>query len=218
MRKPNASIHATEITPFYRAFISFLSKKDLVKEIERRKRLQDNQQIFDPKSAWSSALRKACFVVCIYNILTVPFRIAFLLPAHPAWYAIDTLCDIPPLLRIFSCFMSPYEEEGRRDIIRSRISIVEKYLKGDFGLDFLSQLPLCYILDDVWLRLFRLLQWKRLEYLQKDWETSSNINPMTYRMGKVVCIVLIPIVHIVACFWYVSFWKKNSQTKQKKGT
>ena len=194
----------TEITPFYRAFISFLSKKDLVKEIERRKRLQDTQQMFDPKSTFSQIVRKLCFVACCYNLLTVPFRCAFLLPNHPAWYVCDALTDIPPLLRIISCFMSPYEEEGRRDIVRNRVSIVKKYFTGQFLLDFISQLPVDYVLGNVWWRMNRLLQWKRLEYLQKDWETTTGLNPMTYRMGKVVCIVLIPIIHIVACFWYGS--------------
>eukprot|EP01059_Diplonema_ambulator_P001728 TRINITY_DN11454_c0_g1_i1.p1 TRINITY_DN11454_c0_g1~~TRINITY_DN11454_c0_g1_i1.p1 ORF type:complete len:586 (+),score=205.68 TRINITY_DN11454_c0_g1_i1:114-1871(+) len=202
----------TEITPFYRAFISFISKRDMVREIEKRKKLNDKQQLFDPMSAWSVWLRKLSFIAVIYNILTVPFRIAYLVPRHPLWIALDALADIPPILRIISTFLSPYEETGRRDIVRNRAKIIEKYLTGTFPLDIVSHLPLDYIFLDVWWRVFRLLQWKRSEYLQKDWEANTKTNPMTYRMGKVILLILIPIIHLVACAWYIITRKYSKGT------
>eukprot|EP01064_Diplonema_japonicum_P007157 TRINITY_DN14865_c0_g1_i1.p1 TRINITY_DN14865_c0_g1~~TRINITY_DN14865_c0_g1_i1.p1 ORF type:complete len:523 (+),score=44.20 TRINITY_DN14865_c0_g1_i1:82-1650(+) len=202
----------TEITPFYRAFISFISKRDMVKEIEKRKRLNDKEHLFDPTSAWSTRVRKLSFLAVIYNILTVPFRASYLVPRHPVWTVLDLLADIPPLLRIISTFLSPYEESGRRDIVRNRAKIIEKYLTGLFPLDIVSLLPLDYIFQDVWWRGFRLLQWKRSQYLQKDWEENTSTNPMAYRMGKVICLVLMPTIHIVACVWYVITRKYSENT------
>eukprot|EP01063_Lacrimia_lanifica_P007112 TRINITY_DN1449_c0_g1_i2.p1 TRINITY_DN1449_c0_g1~~TRINITY_DN1449_c0_g1_i2.p1 ORF type:complete len:630 (+),score=265.64 TRINITY_DN1449_c0_g1_i2:184-2073(+) len=202
----------TEITPFYRAFISFLSKKDLVKEIERRKKLQDTEQLFDPNGPLAEYIRKACFVACCYNLMTVPFRAAFELPVTWWWYVLDVLMDIPPIMRIVQCFMSPYEEEGRRDVVRNRITIVEKYLKGEFPWDFVSQLPIYYGTGDVRWRVLRFVQWRKLEYYQRDWERKSKIHPMTRRMLRVVFLWLMPIIHIVACLWFLVSSSDSSPT------
>ncbi|KAJ9466383.1 Cyclic nucleotide-gated cation channel [Diplonema papillatum] len=194
---------ATEITPFYRAFISFMGKKDMVREVEKRKRVQDAHKILHPTSAFSVFLRKLCFLTIVYNLLSVPFRCAYELPLHPVWVVLDALTDIPPIVRIVCQFLMPFEQEGRRDIVSSRLKITEKYLKGGFLLDFVSILPLDFIFQDPWWRLVRLLMWKRCQHLQSDWEKAAKVNPMVYRMGKVVCLILLPTIHLVACWWYI---------------
>eukprot|EP00755_Sulcionema_specki_P016237 Sspe_Gene.61504::Locus_34139_Transcript_1_1_Confidence_1.000_Length_1086::g.61504::m.61504 len=191
-----------EITPFYRAFISFMQRKDLVHELERRKKLQDSMQILDPNSPLSTKLRTACFWAIIYNIFTVPLRSAFEIPDHVVFYVLDALMDIPLYVKLILNFLSPYQEEGQRDMVRSKLKITVAYLKGEFLLDFVSLLPLDYAFQDPWWRTIRLLLMKRLDRLQRHWEKTTKWNPMMYRMGKVICLVLLPILHFVACFWY----------------
>ena len=195
-----------EITPFYRSFITFMKRRDIIQEIENRKRLRETVQLFDPSGLFAARLRKITFFCVIYNLITVPMRSAYEIPQSYHWVILDLLCDIPPWLRIIQNFMSPYPEDSTqsgRDLFRiSRPRIVVLYLKSKFLLDFISLLPLDYAFG-MWYRTVRLLQWKRLDYLQKDWEASTTRNPMTYRMGKVIVLVLLPIIHIIACLWYV---------------
>eukprot|EP01060_Flectonema_neradi_P022359 TRINITY_DN30615_c0_g1_i1.p1 TRINITY_DN30615_c0_g1~~TRINITY_DN30615_c0_g1_i1.p1 ORF type:complete len:542 (+),score=48.86 TRINITY_DN30615_c0_g1_i1:59-1684(+) len=205
-RKYGAGEGVQEISPFYKSFISFMKRRDVVREIETQKRLRETVQLFDPSGTFACRLRKIAFFCVIYNLLTVPVRCGFELPQTYQWIIMDILMDIPPWLRIMQNFLSPYPEDESQssvDFLRlNRLRTLTKYVKGKFILDFVSLLPLDYALG-TWYRSTRLLQWKRLDYLQKEWETTTRRNPMAYRMGKVIVLVLLPIIHLVACAWYV---------------
>eukprot|EP01062_Namystynia_karyoxenos_P062517 TRINITY_DN55414_c0_g1_i1.p1 TRINITY_DN55414_c0_g1~~TRINITY_DN55414_c0_g1_i1.p1 ORF type:complete len:777 (+),score=290.43 TRINITY_DN55414_c0_g1_i1:163-2493(+) len=191
-----------EITPFYRAFIAFMRRKDMVRELEQKKLMQDSVPLLDPNSSVSKGLRSVCVFAILYNVLTVPFRFAYDISRSPAvWLTLDALMDVPLIIRLVTSFLAPYKDQAQQDMVRNKRLIARQYLCGDFALDLLTVLPLDHALQDVRWRFFRFLALKRLDRLQKHWESQSLISPVAYRLLYMLALLVL-VVHNAACLWY----------------
>lgn len=153
---------------------------------------------------------------CYYNII-----VSFNSDSEPYyWYYIDILTDILFWLDlIITSISSYYDEEGK--LVKSIKIIFMTYLKGWFAVDFLSCLPLSYVVDGVTAnnyldvkiikllklpRLYRLFKIMRLIDMLKYLGISEMMEFFKFNYGfsrlLSLLISVCLVIHLSGCLWY----------------
>jgi len=85
----------------------------------------------------------------LFEVKNIYILVSFFLDAEAeSWQYIDIATDILFWIDLIMNFISSYNDEDGK-IVKLRRTIFMNYLKGWFTVDFLSCLPLNYVLDGV---------------------------------------------------------------------
>jgi hypothetical protein len=176
----------------------------------------------DPrKTRWDLAMALLIF----YSVITIPFRLAFLVDAEGYYgehdevaLVIDVMIDIFFFLDIIlsfrTCFVNP---EGT--LITDACEIAKVYAKGWFIIDFVSTVPIDRLAslsssadsDSLRvikvvrvLRLVRLIKLVKLLQIDELLDTYENYIPIPRGMISITVMVarIVFVAHLIACMWY----------------
>ena len=111
-----------------------------------------------------------------YVTVVTPFRVSFILYDDIQWIIFDILIDTIFIIDIFVNFFSAYYDHQFQIIIDNKL-IAKTYLKSWFILDFVSVLPLSYLMQTYhgYSSLTRLSRLPRLYRLFKIAKLDNNI-------------------------------------------
>ena len=151
-------------------------------------------------------------LLIMYSAVTVPARLAFILPAEGAWWALDVVVSIIFLCDLALNFNTAYIQDG--ELVTSPHLIRSQYLRTWFWVDAPSALPIELIetfdfLQNDHLELLRLLRLARLARLLRvlkleqnlrQFEDSFDINLRALRIVKLMFKVVIG-AHFLGCGW-----------------
>jgi hypothetical protein len=178
----------------------------------------------DPESRFSSAWDMLqVFFLCFVSY-TVPYRAGFgvEIEIFSAWWFLDTTIDlyfiVDLVLNFFTAF---YDSNGVRE--GRPAAIAKAYLQGWFIIDFVSCLPVQYVLliidsgdnavnDDSGsdlrviktLRLLRLSKMLRLARIKRILAKYENLEFVQQYSGMLALMFIIAFAgHLLACFWYM---------------
>ena len=161
----------------------------------------------DPESRTHRIWNIFMFCALIYNVITVPLRIAFEIPISLGFFAFDSFFDICYWLNIYFLYHTGYLNQGI--IVHNQRRIREHYMHTSAPFDILAALPLDLIglafnvnpaLLGI-LRLPRLIRLKSLFRHFRIWEKRSHHQANFFRLAKLLCFTLV-VIHFVACMWY----------------
>ena len=175
----------------------------------------------DPESSFSSSWDMLQVLFLCFVTYSVPYRAGFgvEIEMFSGWWYLDTLIDlyfiIDLVLNFFTAF---YDINGVRE---GRLHVIAKsYLRGWFAVDFVSCLPVQYIMllansdnqDDnggnlrviKTLRLMRLSKMLRLARIKRILAKYENLEFVQQYSGMLVLVFIIAFAgHLLACFWYM---------------
>eukprot|EP01043_Picozoa_sp_COSAG02_P026259 COSAG02_NODE_1507_length_12231_cov_56.431751_4_plen_780_part_00 len=170
--------------------------------------------IRDPDSKFSEAWDLLQVTFLLYVAYAVPTRTAFDIntPTDDVWFYVDLLVDLYFISDCFLSFRTAYWTANGVLEVNKR-AIAENYIRGWFLLDFISSLPINYILlfsvgqEQAakyrilrCFRLFRLLRLARIKRLVARYQDSFDLGPYLGLLGTVASILF--AAHMMACLWY----------------
>lgn len=180
-----------------------------------------NWNVRDPESSFSSNWDMMQVIFLCFVTYTVPYRAGFGVEIEllSMWWYLDTIIDlyfvIDLVLNFFTAF---YDTNGVRE---GRLPVIAKsYLRGWFAIDFVSCLPVQYIMllvdsgnqDDSGgnlrviktLRLMRLSKMLRLARIKRILAKYENLEFVQQYSGMLALVFIIAFAgHLLACFWYM---------------
>jgi CRP-like cAMP-binding protein len=155
-------------------------------------------------------------VLIIYSVVSVPFRIGFMIEAEGVAAIIDAVVDCLFAIDILLTFFTGYHDDRSRLITSHRL-IGLRYLKGLFIIDFVSTLPVDILFELVspgssgasarlvrilrLTRLFKLARLFRLKRLTSLLEEMDFITLHHIQLLKVIGVVVF-LIHMLACACY----------------
>ncbi len=190
---------------------------------------EDCAPVLNPKAPRKLAWDLFIAALILYSVLIVPFKLGFDVEDEPGGFldVLDIVVDIFFGIDVIACFNQAFEYGDDSVLITNRIEIAKHYLKGWFGIDFMSTLPVYRIATAISssageeapsatkviktirvLRLARLLKLVRLLKLRKLSEKMRDldINPGVLRIFGLVSRILF-VAHLFASLWYaVGSW------------
>jgi hypothetical protein len=106
--------------------------------------------VFEPESRWLTLWQLMIFTFVLTSAIVVPLMVAFeaemRLSVRASFRVMDYFFDVTFIIdMLISCNVS-YREDGF--IVRVRKLILLRYLKGWLALDFVSSIPLSWIIED----------------------------------------------------------------------
>ncbi|CAK92730.1 unnamed protein product (macronuclear) [Paramecium tetraurelia] len=155
--------------------------------------------------------------IILYTSIILPFRISFYVNKEESyWQQIDIVTDVLFWIDLWiNMFSGYYDEEGK--LVVQKRTVILKYLKGWFLLDFISCLPLTYMIDssnsndgqEIKLvklaKLPRLYKLTGLVKLSKQFRiTSNDFFQFNYGMTRLTSLFLsvILVIHLSSCVWH----------------
>jgi len=158
-------------------------------------------------------------IFIVYSVIIVPVRIGFDVTVEKGSGAdlFDWFCDIMFFFDMCVNANTAYQDPNGFSI-RDRKTILNKYLKSWFPIDFASTVPIDRIAEAIMgaggdlrslkmvriLRLIRLLKLLRLLKLDKVLN-KLDVNPVFMKLAKLVLFMFF-LAHFFACFWFfISF-------------
>ncbi len=171
-----------------------------------------------PDSGFLRFWNVALFFAVLYNIATIPLRLAFDLPWTGHLLLFDLLADGLFLLDIYFNYRTAYVTHGR--LVTEKSSIRSHYHRTRGPLDLMASFPLDWFLlfyalpmgslAITFCRLPRLLRFTSFFSHFEVWEKHSHRGSSFFRLGKLLCYVLI-CTHLVGCAWFkVGHWEAQS--------
>lgn len=170
--------------------------------------------IRDPDSKFSEWWDMAQVTFLLYVAYAVPSRTAFDIdtPLDNAWFYVDVVVDVYFIADCFLSFRTAYwAKNGVLEV--SKRAIAEHYLKSWFVLDFISSIPINYVMLLFlgqeraakyrilrMFRLFRLLRLARIKRLVQRYQDSFDLGPYLGLLGTLATILF--AAHAMACGWY----------------
>lgn len=156
-----------------------------------------------------------------FNVLMVPYAVAFNASNGLAWRIIDASIDIFFFLDIVLNFRTSFVDDG--DLVVHPSRIARHYLRGYFALDVLATLPFSLVLERVLLashtgfaelpsllrtvRVVRMVKILRLLKARRSWASISELSSVSksflriLRMGFWITV----IGHILGCAWVIVY-------------
>eukprot|EP01052_Picozoa_sp_SAG31_P033734 SAG31_NODE_3852_length_3817_cov_6.007800_5_plen_403_part_00 len=183
----------------------------------------------DPESTFSSIWDLVSVVFLLYVAAAVPLRTAFDLDVELGsfWFFFDAIIDIFFICDLFLNFRTAYYTKA--GLLEDRLPrIAKNYLRGWFTVDFLSCLPLSYLVyiaEDEGcekgsgssyraikalrlIRLSKMLRLARIKKLLSKWGTDINFQQWIDIIFTIFLILF--MVHILGCVFYAI--GKNQET------
>jgi len=183
-----------------------------------RHRLRNGQRgTLDPNGSYMARWDLVTTFFLLFTAIVTPVEVGFTrqLGGDPEQWAIwwlNRLVDVVFIKDIVVQFFLPYQDETRGGmVIRSRVLIAKRYLKGWFWIDFVSVIPFDLIPVDALnklkaVRLVKLLKLLKLGRVLRAnrtlarWESSiaisyAKISMYTFALGIVF------VSHWMACLW-----------------
>ena len=106
--------------------------------------------VFEPESKWLALWQLTIFAFVLTSAIVVPLMVAFEaempLKVRSSLHVMDKVFDVAFIIDLLFSFNIAFREDGFT--VRMRKLIAIKYLKGWFVLDFISSLPLSWIIED----------------------------------------------------------------------
>ena len=184
-------------------------------ETEETEKSLYKRYIIPPDSDLKTRINLIVAFLILYSVISTPFRLGFDYPATGGWYVFDWMCDIGFFIDIAVNFRTAFVDvSGVVETVPN--AIANNYLKGWFTIDFVSTVPIDFVIGQLVggggqtlralklvriLRLVRLLKLARLGKLVSVLEEDYNISPVLLRyMGLLVQVYF--IAHLLACFWF----------------
>ena len=187
----------------------------VVQEVEETEDKIFMRYIVPPDSMLKTRINLFVAVLILYSVVVIPFRLGFDVPSTGGWYVFDWACDVGFLIDIVVNFRTAYMDHN--GVIETRpAQIASQYLRTWFLIDFVSTIPIDYIIEKAHggggqtlralklvrvLRLVRLLKLARLGKLVALLEEEYNVNPVLLRYIRLLVQVYF-IAHLMACFWF----------------
>jgi len=201
------------------------------------KLMSDEGWLLLPSSRWHCIWHVACLVFSLWNVFSIPLRVAFLsdpsqfakynmVPIYLFDYMSDTFFIVDLILRARYMAVNINGE-----LIRFKRSIWLHYLRHGFLLDFLAVLPLDVI---AWIigmtepegipffRLLKLLRFARQGFYFSVLESYREMvhaasNPAVLRSIHLIFTVA-QVLHLIACIWFgITFEGRGSSFRWKEG-
>ena len=177
-------------------------------------RLKSHERgVLNPDSAGVQRWDSLTFALLIFTAVITPFEVAYLtVKTKQFLFWINRLVDLVFIKDIGVQFFLPYQDRTRGNlVVRSRILIAKRYLRGWFWVDVVSVIPFDLIPVDALnrlkaVRLVKLLKLLKLGRVLRAnrtlarWESSiaisyAKISMYTFALGIVF------VAHWMACGW-----------------
>ncbi len=169
-----------------------------------------------PESKFGFRCTFVTMLLVLYSAFLIPARLGFESEesAGPITTALDFISEFWFIFDIYISFRLGYEDPDTLDLVMDLVMIRKTYLRGWFGLDFISSLPIRTVTVFAprvrsfgFLKVFRLCKLFRLVKLLKlkvleDLENSGHVSPSLIRVGKLF-FTFILLMHMVACGYWV---------------
>eukprot|EP01006_Ploeotia_vitrea_P052046 TRINITY_DN67634_c1_g1_i1.p1 TRINITY_DN67634_c1_g1~~TRINITY_DN67634_c1_g1_i1.p1 ORF type:complete len:596 (-),score=10.26 TRINITY_DN67634_c1_g1_i1:241-2028(-) len=152
------------------------------------------------------------FVVILYSMVALPYRLCFDRGGGPGFLVIDILGDLVLIIEVTRTFFTPFNRDGF--IVRDRWAIAVRYLKSHFVFDLITILPLDLLVLAVpslrrpgflvppYLRLNKLLRVNKLSRYFVHFEKTLIWSPNVIRLIKYTCIVML-LAHWTASAYFL---------------
>lgn len=199
---------------------------------EGKKTIEKFSWVFHPKHKFKLLWNFFLMILLFYTATVLPYRICFDLMQDQDWTVTDLCVDIVFFVDILINFNTALCSLSGK-ISYNRIEIAKKYIKTWFFVDFLSCIPLDYILTNQKdtaiynrflrilrvtriykivkiLRLLKLFRLTRSDFLNYFLQSNKFNSALTRILFFVLGLIL--FVHISACIWfYISITDDSSQ-------
>eukprot|EP01006_Ploeotia_vitrea_P041193 TRINITY_DN66494_c2_g1_i1.p1 TRINITY_DN66494_c2_g1~~TRINITY_DN66494_c2_g1_i1.p1 ORF type:complete len:683 (+),score=46.74 TRINITY_DN66494_c2_g1_i1:69-2117(+) len=187
------------VTPFYRAFVSYVGRQQQVEELTNANALNKIRWIH-PESKLREVHTWACLVAILYNLVCAPIRFGWDIETNTVWLVFDIVTDMLLWADIVFTFVAPAGKSNEKLLQAPLKKRVMTYFTNGFILHLVGTFPLEYLLPagHNW-RLTRLIYLRQVAALQNNRRLSS-LNPSIYRI-LVFAVVLVFFIHIGACSW-----------------
>ena len=151
-------------------------------ETEETEKSLYKRYIIPPDSDLKTRINLIVAFLILYSVISTPFRLGFDYPATGGWYVFDWMCDIGFFIDIAVNFRTAFVDvSGVVETVPN--AIANNYLKGWFTIDFVSTVPIDFVIGQLVggggqtlralklvriLRLVRLLKLARLEDVMEN--------------------------------------------------
>ena len=196
------------------------SKNDFFPNNETIEEKEGPRFIIHPDSSWKLAWDTVCFMIILYQAISIPFYLTFMLDASiTALSSVDLCFMIFFMFDILFYFNSAFFRNG--DLIVNRKEIIKNYMKSWFWIDLISTFPYDTLYNYLnirshslssapqllriirFYRVLKLLRLARLKRLFVQIEDYINSETLTNFLTIFkLMIFAFYIAHWTACLWY----------------
>jgi CRP-like cAMP-binding protein len=203
------------------------SRSMSVSAAQKHKDLWETKRVIHPENTKKVLWDIFQGVLIVYSVITVPYRMAFLVPTNVGWDVSNTIIDILFGVDIILNFFTAYfDDEGK--LISERWPVIRSYLRSWFFIDFFATFPIDAVITAAnqgegggtngsarllkILRLFRLFKLFRLLKLGSffgKYEEMITINPAIIKLLKLFTGMWF-VAHLEGCLFFAITDKSDS--------